>query len=140
VTDVVRSWLVKSEPSEWSWEDQVKAGTTHWDGVRNYQAAGFLKQMKTGDLAFFYRSVTAPAIVGIVRVISEACLDPSDPKGVFVMVGFETYQTLPEPVTLSAIKSDPVLVHLPLIKQSRLSVMPIDPESWDYLCSKAKLI
>jgi len=77
--------------------------------------------------------------VGILRVISEACLDPSDPKGIFVMVGFETYQTLPEPVTLSAIKADPALAHLPLIKQSRLSVMPIDSASWDYLCHKAKL-
>ena len=127
-------WLVKSEPGSWSWDDQVKKGVEHWDGVRNYQAANNMKAMKIGDLAFFYHSVNEKQIVGIVEVVKEYYPDPSDAKGRFGMVDFKTVKPFRTPVTLAEIKADERLQHLALVRQSRLSVTPIDPEAWTLLC------
>ncbi|MTJ81989.1 MAG: EVE domain-containing protein [Telmatospirillum sp.] len=123
-------WLVKSEPGHWSWEDQVKNGTTFWDGVRNYQASNNLKAMALGDQAFFYHSVNEKRIVGIVEVVRLYYPDPSDASGRFGMVDLKAVEALPQPVTLEQIKSDPRLNHLALVRQSRLSVMPVDAEAW----------
>ena len=127
-------WLVKTEPGAWSWQDQVKAKTTGWDGVRNYQASNNMKVMKVGDLAFFYHSVHEKQIVGVVEVIKTYHPDPTDPTGRFGMVEVKAVKALPKPVSLKEIKENPQLQHLALVKQSRLSVMPIDPKSWKILC------
>lgn len=129
-------WLMKSEPSAWSWDDQVKAGTqgAEWDGVRNHQASNNMKAMKTGDRAFFYHSVNEKQVVGIVEVCREYYPDPSDASGRFGMVDVRSIEPLPEPVTLAQIKADDRLQELALIKQSRLSVMPIDAASWKLIC------
>ncbi len=127
-------WLVKTEPSAWSWDDQVKAGTTHWHGVRNYQASNNLKAMQLGDQAFFYHSVQERRIVGIVEVVKLYYPDDSDPKGRFGMVDFRMVKPLPKPVGLDTIKADPLLNHLALVRHSRLSVMPIDDFAWKRIC------
>ena len=127
-------WLVKSEPSAWSWDDQMRDGTTHWHGVRNYQAAANLKAMRLGDLAFFYHSVEERRIVGIVEVVKLYYPDPSDPKGIFGMVDVKAVRPLPRPVTLDQIKQEPKLAHLALVRQSRLSVLPVDEASWRLIC------
>ncbi len=127
-------WLVKSEPKKWSWDDHVRDGVAEWDGVRNYQAANNMKAMTIGDRAFFYHSVDEKRIVGILEVAREYYPDPSDPKGRFGMVDFKALMPVPEPVTLAQIKQDPALADLPLIKQSRLSVMPIDDDAWAHIC------
>lgn len=127
-------WLVKTEPSSWSWDDQEKAVRTHWDGVRNFQAANNLKAMQIGDLAFFYHSVSEKSVVGIVRVVSPYVPDPKDGSGRFGMVDVEAVCPLPDPVPLDRIKADPALSELALVRQSRLSVMPIDEESWVRIC------
>ncbi|OAN53783.1 EVE domain-containing protein [Magnetospirillum moscoviense] len=127
-------WLVKSEPGAWSWDDQVRDGVTAWTGVRNYQASNFLKAMKVGDLAFFYHSVDEKRIVGIVEVAREAYPDPTAEDPRWVCPDLKAVRPVPHPVTLAAIKADPRLADLALIKQSRLSVMPIDDQSWDILC------
>lgn len=132
-------WLVKTEPSSWSWQDQLNKGISSWDGVRNYQASNNLKAMKIGDLAFFYHSVKEKQIVGIVEVIKEYYPDPTDASGRFGMVDFKTVKTLPYPVTLAQIKSETLLKNLALIKQSRLSVMPINEQAWKIICDKAEL-
>ena len=128
-------WLLKSEPSTWSIDQQKKAGTkgTTWDGVRNYQAANNLKKMKKGDLCFFYHSNIGKEIVGIVEVIREAFLDKTDKDGRFVAVQVKFKEKLEKSVTLEEIKKNKALSHLSLIKQSRLSVMPIDSKSWKIL-------
>ena len=125
-------WLFKSEPDVWSISQQKKDGTkgTIWDGVRNYQAANNLKKMNKGDLCFFYHSNIGKEIVGIVEVIKEAFIDPSDKKKKFVAVKVKFKSLLKKPVTLENIKKNKELVHLSLIKQSRLSVMEIDSKSW----------
>jgi len=128
-------WLVKSEPGAWSWDDQIKAGTTHWNGVRNYQAANNLKAMKLGDQAFFYHSVNEKRIVGIVEVVKLYYPDPSDEKGIFGMVDVKAVKALPKPVGLEQIKNDPGLSHLALVRQSRLSVMPVDEAAWKRICA-----
>ena len=127
-------WLVKSEPRAWSWRQQVEAGTTHWDGVRNHQAANNLKAMRAGDRAFFYHSGEEREIVGIVEVVREYYPDPSDESGRFGMVDVRTVRAFDKPVTLAAIKADPRLRNLALVRQSRLSVMPIDDDAWGMLC------
>ncbi len=127
-------WLMKSEPGTWSWDDQVAAETAEWDGVRNYQASNNLKAMRVGDLAFFYHSVNEKRIVGIVEVVGEYYPDPSDPSGRFGMVDVKAVRPFVKPVTLQQIKSDSRLQTLPLIRQSRLSVMEIDPDSWRIIC------
>ncbi|MDA8231821.1 MAG: EVE domain-containing protein [Magnetospirillum sp.] len=127
-------WLIKSEPSAWSWDDQTRTDSEPWSGVRNHQAAKFLKGMRRGDTAFFYHSVEEKRIVGIVEVIREAYPDPTDAGGRWVAVDVRAVRPLRRPVTLADIKADPRLADLPLIRQSRLSVMPIDHESWALLC------
>jgi predicted RNA-binding protein with PUA-like domain len=130
-------WLVKTEPSTWSWDDQKEKKITHWDGVRNYQASNNMKAMKVGDLCFFYHSVSQRLIVGIVRVCREYYPDHTDETGRFGMVDVEYYADLPKPVSLDQIKLVPELSDLALIRQSRLSVMPIDDVSWSILCQMA---
>ena len=127
-------WLVKSEPGAWSWDDHVKAGTAEWDGIRNYQADNNMKEMKVGDRAFFYHSVNEKQVVGIVEVVREHYPDPTDAKGRFGMVDFKAVEALPEPVTLAQVKADGRLDDLALIRQSRLSVMPVDNKAWDIIC------
>ena len=128
-------WLLKSEPNVWSIEQQKKAGAkgTTWDGVRNYQAANNLKQMKKGDLCFFYHSNIGKEIVGIVEVIRTAFIDPSDKQKKFVAVQVKYKRALKKSISLENIKKNKDLQHLLLIKQSRLSVMPIDSKSWKIL-------
>ena len=128
-------WLVKTEPDAWSWEDQVAAGTTHWDGVRNHQAANNLKAMRVGDRAFFYHSGDVRAIVGIVEVVREYYPDPSDKSGRFGMVDLRAVAPLPKPVSLATIKADERFAHLALVRHSRLSVMPIDEAAWRLICA-----
>ena len=129
-------WLMKSEPGTWSWDDQVKSGAkgAEWDGVRNHQASNNMKAMKVGDLAFFYHSVNEKRIVGVVEICKEYYPDPTDPKGRFGMVDVRAIAPFPTPVTLADIKAEESLESLPLIKQSRLSVMPIDALSWKRIC------
>ena len=128
-------WLLKSEPNVWSIDQQIDAGIKGaiWDGVRNYQAAKNLKNMRVGDLCFFYHSNIGKEIVGIVKVIKKAFIDPSDKTKKFVAVKVKFEKKLKKPVTLKNIKKIRGLRQLPLIKQSRLSVMPIDSKSWKIL-------
>ena len=128
-------WLLKSEPSTWSWDDQSKVKKEMWDGVRNYQARNNLMKMKKGDLCFFYHSVNEKKIVGIVEVVKEHYPDPTDKTNKFVVVDIKIKKKLKNSVSLKQIKSQKKLSHLALIKQSRLSVMSIDEESW-YLINK----
>lgn len=123
-------WLIKSEPNTWSWDDQVEKGTEHWDGVRNHQASNNMKAMRKGDLCFFYHSVNEKRIVGIVEVVTEYYPDHTDKSGRFGMVDVKAVKPLPNPVTLSDIKAHPDLQELPLVRQSRLSVSPVDTKSW----------
>ena len=134
-------WLMKSEPDVWSIDQQKKAGAkgAPWDGVRNYQAAKNLKSMKKGDLCFFYHSNIGKEIVGIVEVIKESFLDKTDKTGRFVAVTVRFKKKLPNPITLENIKKSKDLTHLSLIKQSRLSVMPIDYNSWRILNNIGKI-
>ena len=134
-------WLLKSEPDVWSIDQQKKAGVKGaiWDGVRNHQAARNLKNMKIGDLCFFYHSNIGKEIVGVVSVIKEAFIDPSDKLKKFVAVKVKFEKKLKKPVTLQNIKKIKELKQLPLIKQSRLSVMPIDSKSWKILNRLSKI-
>ena len=128
-------WLLKSEPDVWSIDEQIKSGKkgTTWDGVRNYQAKNNLLKMKVGDLCFFYHSNIGKEIVGIVEVIKEAFIDPTDKQKKFVAVKVKYKKMLKKSVSLESIKKNKDLKHLSLIKQNRLSVMPIDSKSWKIL-------
>jgi predicted RNA-binding protein with PUA-like domain len=134
-------WLMKSEPDVWSIDQQKKAGSkgAPWDGVRNYQAAKNLKSMKKGDLCFFYHSNIGKEIVGMVEVLKEAFFDKTDKSGRFVAVTVKFKNKLPKPITLENIKNNKKLSHLALIKQSRLSVMPIDSKSWKIINNMSKV-
>ena len=134
-------WLLKSEPDVWSIDQQKKSGKKGavWDGVRNYQAANNLKKMKVGELCFFYHSNVGKEIVGIVRVIKEAFIDKTDRKKRFVAVQVRFEEKLEKPVSLEKIKQNSKISHLPLIKQSRLSVMPIDYKSWKIIYNMGKI-
>jgi predicted RNA-binding protein with PUA-like domain len=134
-------WLLKSEPDVWSIDQQEKAGSkgAPWDGVRNYQAAKNLRAMKKGDKCFFYHSNIGKEIVGIVEVIKEAYIDKTDQSGRFVAVTVKFISKLQRPITLKNIKKIKELSHLSLIKQSRLSVMPIDSKSWKILIKMGKI-
>ena len=127
-------WLVKTEPGTWSWADHVKAGTAEWDGVRNHQAANNLRAMEVGDRAFFYHSVKEKCVVGVLEVVREAYPDPSDPSGRFPMVDFKALYPLEVPVSLASIKVDERLSGMALMRQSRLSVMPVAPAEWQVIC------
>ena len=137
----MKYWLLKSEPDVWSIEQQKKAGLkgAPWDGVRNHQAAKNLKSMKKGDKCFFYHSNIGKEIVGIVEVIKEAYLDKTDKSGRFVAVTVKFLKKLNKSITLEDIKKNKQLSHLSLIKQSRLSVMPIDSKSWKILNNMGKI-
>ena len=137
----MKYWLLKSEPDVWSIEQQIKAGIkgAAWDGVRNYQAANNLRKMKNGDLCFFYHSNIGKEIVGIVKVIKSAFVDKTDKKKRFVAVQVRFVKKLKRPISLEKIKKNKKISHLPLIKQSRLSVMPIDYKSWKIICKMGKI-
>ena len=126
-------WLLKSEPNKYSWEMMVKDGRTHWDGVRNHQAAINLKAMQLGDTAFFYHSNEGKEIVGIVTIVRTAYLDPGDPAGRFVMVDVAPVEPVRNFVTLAQMKAEPRLAELALIRQSRLSVVPVSDGHWDII-------
>ena len=134
-------WLFKSEPSTWSWDQQLARGAAgeEWDGVRNYQARNFMRQMKVGDLGFFYHSQTEKAIVGTVEVIAEAHPDSTtdDPK--WECVDIKARQSAPRPVTLDQVKGDPRLGEMVLVRNSRLSVQPVTTGEWRVICDLAGL-
>lgn len=132
-------WLIKSEPFKWSWDDHVKKGVEHWDGVRNYQASNNMKAMEIGDLAFFYHSNEGKEIVGIVEVVSGYYPDHTDPKERFGMVDFKAIKPMPKPVTLADIKATPALAEMALVKQMRLSVGPVRKKEWDIICKMGGL-
>ena len=126
-------WLLKSEPKTWSWNDQVREKTTMWDGVRNYQARNNLIKMKKGDLCFFYHSVSEKSIVGIVEVVKESYPDPTDKSGKFVVVDVKTKSKFKQTIGLEIIKNTAGLENIALLKQSRLSVMPISNKEWNLI-------
>ena len=134
-------WLLKSEPGTWSWDDQLKKGDEGegWDGVRNYQASNNMKKMEIGDLAFFYHSVNEKSIVGIVSIIEKYQDDPTDKTGRFGMVVVKAIKSFTKSVSLSEIKSNKKLQGISLIKQSRLSVMPIAKEHWDIILEMGEM-
>ena len=134
-------WLLKSEPDVWSIEKQIKAGIkgAAWDGVRNYQAANNLRKMKNGDLCFFYHSNIGKEIVGIVKIIKSAFIDKTDKKKRFVAVQVRFVSKFKRAISLEKIKKNKKISHLALIKQSRLSVMPIDYKSWKIICNMGKV-
>ncbi len=127
----INYWLMKSEPSTWSWKNQVDEVIAMWDGVRNYQARNNLMKMKKGDLCFFYHSVVEKSVVGVVEVVKEHYTDPTDKTGKFVVVDVKSKYKMKKPVTLEQIKNNSKLNQIPLIKQSRLSVMPVSKKEWD---------
>ncbi len=127
----INYWLLKSEPDSWSWDNQVKEGASMWDGVRNYQARNNLKKMKKNDLCFFYHSVTERSIIGVVKVVKEHYPDPTDKTERFVVVDVKATKKLKNPVSLDQIKENNKLKDIALVKQSRLSVMPLRKNEWD---------
>ena len=137
----MKHWLLKSEPNVWSIDQQKKAGIkgAAWDGVRNYQAANNLRKMKKGDLCFFYHSNIGKEIVGIVKVIKSAFIDKTDKKKRFVAVQVRFVSKFKRAISLEKIKENKKISHLALIKQSRLSVMPIDYKSWKIICNMGKV-
>ena len=127
-------WLVKSEPDAFSWEQQVANGVEPWTGVRNAMARNNLRAMQPGDRAFFYHSNVGKEIVGVVEVVRAAYPDPTAEKGDWVAVDVRAVGPMPRPVTLAAIKADPDFAEFALVRQSRLSVMPVPPQLWKKLC------
>jgi len=130
-------WLLKSEPVKYPWERMVADGRTHWDGVRNHQAANNLKAMRVGDRAFFYHSNEGLAVVGVVEIAREYYPDPSDDSGRFGMVDVKPVMPVKAPVTLKQIKADPLLAEMALVRQSRLSVCPVTDAEWARVCELA---
>lgn len=132
----MRKWLFKSEPNTWSWEDQVAKGDAgeQWDGVRNYQARNNMREMKVGDLGFFYHSVNEKRIVGIVEVCAECHPDTTTDDARWECVDIKAVAPIPRPVTLAEIKAEPALAEFALVRQSRLSVVPVSDEEWDLIC------
>jgi predicted RNA-binding protein with PUA-like domain len=128
---MIRHWLVKSEPSAYAWEDLQKEGKTAWTGVRNFQARNNLRAMKKGDLVLFYQSVTDPSVRGVTTVVKEAYHDATADEGDWSCIDLEKVKPLPSPVTLTSIKTDPNLAEIALIKQSRLSVMPLTKQEYE---------
>jgi predicted RNA-binding protein with PUA-like domain len=136
---MTRYWLVKSEPSAYAWEDLEKDRKTAWTGVRNFQARNNLRTMKKGDLVLFYQSVTNPSVRGLSKVVKEAYRDETATEGDWNCVDLEKVRSLPSPVTLAEIKADPNLSDMALIKQSRLSVMPVTPKEYDRILELAEM-
>jgi len=131
-------WLVKSEPVKYSWDDLVRDGETAWDGVRNNQAALYLKAMKVGDELFYYHSNEGLEVVGIATVSKEAYPDTTDPKGRFVAVSVKPKRQLDRPVSLAAMKAEPKLKDMAMFRQFRLSVVPLTADEWDTILSISK--
>ena len=131
----MRYWLFKSEPSTWSWENQIARGDAgeEWDGVRNYQARNFMRDMKRGDLGFFYHSQKEKSVVGIVEVCAEAHPDSTTDDDRWECVDIKAVRSLPTPVSLDMIKADPRLAEMVLVKNSRLSVQPVTAAEWDII-------
>ncbi|OCC24891.1 ubiquinol-cytochrome C reductase [Croceicoccus estronivorus] len=130
-------WLMKSEPDAYSWDDLVSEGEGTWDGVRNHRAANNLRAMKVGDQAFFYHSNIGKEIVGIVEISVEGIADPSDPEGKWAAVKVKPVRKLAQPVTLKAVKANPALEDMELVRLSRLSVAEVRPEEWREVLSMA---
>ena len=137
----MKYWLLKTEPEEWSWKNQLECGEkgSVWDGVRNYQARNNLKKMKLGDQAFFYHTGKEKKIVGIVKISKEYFSDKTDSSGKFVSIMVRSFKTFKHPVSLNDIKNHTLLQHLPILKQSRLSVMAIDLKSWNIISKMGKI-
>ena len=135
------TWLLKTEPEEFSWDDQVKRGAKGeaWTGVRNFTARRHLKEMKKGEHAFFYHTGDEKQVVGIAEVIRESYHDPSDEKGVFLAVDVKAVKPFPKPVTLAAIKAEPPLKEMALAKYPRLSVQPVTAQEWKIVCTMGGL-
>lgn len=135
----MRYWLFKSEPSSWSWDDQLAKGAAgeEWDGVRNYQARNFMREMRVGDRGFFYHSQTEKAVVGIVEVIAEAHPDSTTDDPRWTCVDVRAVASVNTPVTLEMIKADPRLSGMALVKAPRLSVQPVTEEEWRIVCAMA---
>ena len=131
-----RHWLAKSEPFKYSWDDFVKDGSTYWDGVRNAQARNNLAAMKRGDFVLYYHSNEGKEVVGVAKVTREAYQDPTTDDARWVVVDLAPVKPLKQPVSLADIKADPALAEIPLIKQSRLSVMPLDKRAFDRIVKK----
>lgn len=140
-SDLMRYWLFKSEPSVWGWSDQVAKGDTgeEWDGVRNYQARNFMREMAVGDRGFFYHSQKEKAVVGTVEVIAEAHPDSTTDDPRWECVDIKALEAAREPVTLEMIKADPRLSEMVLVRNSRLSVQPVTAEEWRIICDMAGL-
>jgi predicted RNA-binding protein with PUA-like domain len=134
-------WLMKSEPATWSWDQQKAEGRTgaEWDGVRNFQARGNMRKMRTGDLAFFYHSGEERSVVGIVKVVKEAHPDSTDPTGQWECVDVATMRPLPRPVSLAEVKAEPKLKSMVLVRNSRLSVQPVSDPEWRKVCAMGGL-
>ncbi|MDB5410690.1 MAG: ubiquinol-cytochrome c reductase [Rhodospirillales bacterium] len=130
-------WLLKSEPFKYSWDQLVKDRRTHWNGVRNYQAANNMKAMKLGDRGFFYHSNEGKEVVGIIEIAREYYPDPSDESGRFGMVDVAPLRALPKPVTLQQMKAEKRLANFALVRQSRLSVVPVSDDEWRLVCAMA---
>jgi predicted RNA-binding protein with PUA-like domain len=133
----VAYWLMKSEPNDYAWEDLVRDGRATWDGVHNHLAARNMRAMSVGDRVFFYRSQKDPAVVGVMQVARAAYETPDDPKKSYVLVDVAPVMPVKNEVTLRQIKGDPRLQHLALVRQSRLSVSPVDDEAWRLICDMA---
>jgi len=131
-------WLVKSEPAKYAFSDLERDGRTVWDGVRNHQAALYLKAMRQGELVYYYHSQEGLAIVGVAEVAREAFIDPTDPTGRFVAVELAPVKSLAKPVALAAMKAHPALRHMAMFRQFRLSVCPVAPEEWDVILRMAE--
>lgn len=130
-------WLLKSEPDAYSWDDMVRDGETVWNGVRNHQAANNMKAMEVGDEAFFYHSNIGKEVVGIVQIVKPAAPDPTDDTGRWVAVWVAPVKPVPSPVSLAQMKAEPRLADLALIRQSRLSVVPVGAEHWNIILEMA---
>lgn len=130
-------WLMKTEPGDYSWEQLVEDRRATWDGVHNHQAARNMRAMKEGERAFFYRSMENPGVVGIMEIVRAAYQDPDDPRASFVLVDVAPVMPVRHEVSLKQIKAEPRLAHLPLVRQSRLSVSPVDDEAWRLICAMA---
>lgn len=131
-------WLMKAEPNDYTYEDLVQDGVAEWDGIHNHQAANNMRAMKKGDRVFFYRSLKDPAVVGIMAVAREAYENPDDPKESFVLVDVKPVKPVKREVSLKEIKANPKLAHLALVRQSRLSISPVDDDAWQIICDMAE--
>lgn len=132
-------WLLKSEPTKYSWEQMAKDGRTHWDGVRNAQATNNLRAMKPGERAFFYHSNEGKEIVGVVEIVRPFYADPNDPGGRFGMVDVKAVMPVKKPVGLAEMKRVPELAGMALLRQSRLSVCPVSADEWQVICGMAEI-